>query len=916
MIIKSLRASHFMKFKDINIKHLPETGEIAVIGENEAGKTTLGECFAFALFGRTVRTEETDPAQVINWNADECETSICVKVADKGIFQIDRTVSRSGAISAKVQGPDGSVLAEDVATVNKILPRILGFNFPEFRYSFYVAQKEIDIVAHARRDNTRQIVYDMLGISSVDRARNLVESEITEFKQKTETLDRDLAVATALRTSVAVEEETLKKFDNQKLQVEDEIGKGLAVEKQAREDLDRNRSLLSSHREVLRSFERFQNAFLINHYKSYLSRFAASLEATRKFTDTVATETNKEILRDEKNYTHTNEKIGRLRAATILVRELKALIQSRHNYLAAELKERDASGENFQPRTKAEYKTATENQLSDLGGSVKSNTLGLVIFALLGLGLAGFGGAVLGKAVEIGADALPMGLTAQPFGVFLVVVGVIFIFVAISQFLRRSKAAEKLKKAEDSLATLRQDLQKISDESAACSGYRDDQMNQIEAQVRRINNETIDRKFDELQSNAKELLESTGSVEDMLKSELEKEKSLREARDKLNPRLSLANRMRRQAQDALEGLNKAIENMSLEGEVDSAIEASVKKQDLNAIEKPLEDLTRKVTQGLVVLDSLMSTGSAKATENSEQAKAEAAKTMHQSLVGFFKLCKDASDRQSNFESRSRLPVLLKTKGDTSPEEVKEGLLHEGKLLREVLRDVSELDSAVAEAEKSLQKASEKRAKAENERVSLFARTENLREQMARCDELTVKIAGLENALNPIARDLAIRQELLKLFDETVEGMKARFGPNLARYIELLLPRITGNRYRRVQLTPDLDIKVYSSERADYVKLIDLSFGTSDQILLALRLGLAQALVHSRGIRNGEQFMFLDEPLAAFDESRSQAFLQLMRTFDDNFAQIFVSSTTPLEGHNFEAQINLKVSQGELMVSTS
>ena len=66
------------------------------------------------------------------------------------------------------------------------------------------------------------------------------------------------------------------------------------------------------------------------------------------------------------------------------------------------------------------------------------------------------------------------------------------------------------------------------------------------------------------------------------------------------------------------------------------------------------------------------------------------------------------------------------------------------------------------------------------------------------------------------------------------------------------------------------------------------------MLLALRLGLARALVASRGIA-GAHFLFLDEPLASADESRGQAFLELLRSFDDEFAQVFVTSTRPLDG---------------------
>ena len=290
--------------------------------------------------------------------------------------------------------------------------------------------------------------------------------------------------------------------------------------------------------------------------------------------------------------------------------------------------------------------------------------------------------------------------------------------------------------------------------------------------------------------------------------------------------------------------------------------------------------------------------------------------MHSGLQDAFRLHGEGAALKSRYDAESKLPGLLDaSSAERSADDLQADLKAEAGLLRELLGTEDQVEESVKAARQTLQAAQEQRMQAESERVSLFARTDSMREQRARYDELSVKIAGLENAMAPLNRDVAVRKELVKLYSETIDGMKSRFGPNLARYIELLLPRITRNRYRKVQITPELDIRVYSSDRRDFVRLIDLSFGTSDQILLALRLGLAQALVHSRGIRSGEQFMFLDEPLEAFDESRSQAFLQLLRTFDDNFSQIFVSSTRGLN-MDFDKTITLTADRNELLVASA
>ena len=72
---------------------------IALVGENEAGKSTIGEAIAFSIFGRTIRTEDTDPTQAIHWDADECRTAI-----DVGLGSPQPLVRRQPTHAATVQG--------------------------------------------------------------------------------------------------------------------------------------------------------------------------------------------------------------------------------------------------------------------------------------------------------------------------------------------------------------------------------------------------------------------------------------------------------------------------------------------------------------------------------------------------------------------------------------------------------------------------------------------------------------------------------------------------------------------------------------------------------------------------------------------------------------------------------------------
>jgi DNA repair exonuclease SbcCD ATPase subunit len=102
----------------------------------------------------------------------------------------------------------------------------------------------------------------------------------------------------------------------------------------------------------------------------------------------------------------------------------------------------------------------------------------------------------------------------------------------------------------------------------------------------------------------------------------------------------------------------------------------------------------------------------------------------------------------------------------------------------------------------------------------------------------------------------------------------------------LLQQLTGGRYRDVRLTPeesndqsstmDYRIRVWDRAAGRFVAKNLFSGGTRDQCSLALRLAFALAtLPQELGVAPG--FIFLDEPLSAFDAQRAQALVELLTT---------------------------------------
>jgi len=237
------------------------------------------------------------------------------------------------------------------------------------------------------------------------------------------------------------------------------------------------------------------------------------------------------------------------------------------------------------------------------------------------------------------------------------------------------------------------------------------------------------------------------------------------------------------------------------------------------------------------------------------------------------------------------------------EDLRAVVRRERELLDELVGDEGTLRTAREQADAQARRAREELVGAQAELDQARARAERLEAGRKRVEELERRSRELTEVLGPTRRDLALHGDAIKLLDELVTALKGRLGPAIARYVELVLPRLTGGRYRKIRVDGELDIRVYSAERGDFVRLIDLSLGTADQVLLALRLGLARALVSARGLGGGH-FLFLDEPLVSADESREKAFLELLRTYDDEFAQILVTSPRRMDEGLFARTIEL------------
>ncbi len=121
--------------------------------------------------------------------------------------------------------------------------------------------------------------------------------------------------------------------------------------------------------------------------------------------------------------------------------------------------------------------------------------------------------------------------------------------------------------------------------------------------------------------------------------------------------------------------------------------------------------------------------------------------------------------------------------------------------------------------------------------------------------------------------IRVRELGTKLLNGSIKRMAHNFNRDLRELTADSLPLFTEDRYQHIQLDDNLEVRVFSNDKGDFVDFDEISSGTQRQVMLAVRLSMSQLL--ARNTVGGAQFAFLDEPFAFFDEERTRHALQTL-----------------------------------------
>ena len=109
---------------------------------------------------------------------------------------------------------------------------------------------------------------------------------------------------------------------------------------------------------------------------------------------------------------------------------------------------------------------------------------------------------------------------------------------------------------------------------------------------------------------------------------------------------------------------------------------------------------------------------------------------------------------------------------------------------------------------------------------------------------------------------------LATLEQASAELQRRFAPKITEHTQEIFRRLTGGKYRRLNLAQDLSLHA-GAEGEDILRSqLWRSDGTVDQLYFALRLAVARELTP-------EAPLILDDALIRFDEQRLAAALEIL-----------------------------------------
>lgn len=163
-------------------------------------------------------------------------------------------------------------------------------------------------------------------------------------------------------------------------------------------------------------------------------------------------------------------------------------------------------------------------------------------------------------------------------------------------------------------------------------------------------------------------------------------------------------------------------------------------------------------------------------------------------------------------------------------------------------------------------------------------------EMARTNEagkLRKKRNEIKKEISRHSRNIKVNDQAILLLKSSATKFSKQFNSIITENSSRILPNFTGGHYSQIKIDNDINVKVFSNEKDNFIDFDEVSSGTQRQIMLSLRFAMSEQLAINKDSQ--DQFILLDEPFAFFDHERTVETLAALPKASDIVNQIWVFS---------------------------
>lgn len=181
MILKSLTATNFRKFKHVEID-FPD-GVVGIFGLNGVGKSTLFEAVAWALYGPVAARTSADRIKRDGASPSESCRVTVEFLFNENTYKVTREMTGKTLSSSAVVTMNGKIAAQGAEATTKFIQKLFGMDAKSFFTSLFAKQKELNTLSTMYASERKQLILRMLGIDALDKAIKNVRSDIRKTRE-------------------------------------------------------------------------------------------------------------------------------------------------------------------------------------------------------------------------------------------------------------------------------------------------------------------------------------------------------------------------------------------------------------------------------------------------------------------------------------------------------------------------------------------------------------------------------------------------------------------------------------------------------------------------------------------------------------------------------------------------------------